>query len=60
MASEKAKICIEGCVCFYIGTLIADSVYILGWSVRITMAIILDNMAEHDHVLFEYQRSEFK
>ena len=53
MASEKIQIYIEGCVCFYIGTLIAYSVSILGWSARITKAIILDNMVEHNHGLFE-------
>ena len=53
MAGKKIQIYIEGCVCFYIGTLIADSVFILGWSARITRTIILNNIAEHDRGLFE-------
>ena len=53
MASEKIQIYIDSWVCFYICTLIADSVSILGWSARITRTIILDSMAEHDHGLIE-------
>ena len=51
---------IDVCVCFYIVSLIAYSVFILGWSAWTTRAIVFDRLDEDDHGSYELLYSEIR